>query len=314
MELVFGPVPSRRLGSSLGVNNVPFKHCTYSCVYCQVGRTRNLTIERRMFYDPEEIVRAIEERFRRVLEAGVRVDYVTFAPDGEPVLDANLGRVAEAVRSSLGVRVAVLTNASLMWRADVREDLEAFDLVSVKVDAIREGTWKFINRPHPGLKLGEVLEGMLTFRDAYRGTLITETMLINDIEYGDEVAELAEFLEELRPSRAYVAVPTRPPAEPWVRPADSRVVSLVYEEVARRLGWDRVETLTTVEPPRFTVVEEVVRDLTAVLSVHPMHEEALREYLRRAGKPWSVVEELIEQGRIARVSYNGRSYYVLKRD
>ena len=126
---MFGPVPSRRLGRSLGVNNVPYKHCSFSCVYCQAGRTTRLEVGRRRFYPWERVVREAVEAARRA-----RPDYVTFAPDGEPTLDADLGREVRGVREGAGIPVAVLTNSSLLWREDVRQDLEPSDLVSLKLD------------------------------------------------------------------------------------------------------------------------------------------------------------------------------------
>lgn len=129
---VFGPVPSRRLGRSLGVNNIPFKHCSYSCIYCQLGWTDKLTIERRKFFDRQLIF----EEVRRRLEETGEVDYITFVPDGEPTLDVNLGSEIELLKG-LG-RVAVITNSSLLFREDVRADLLKADLVSLKIDAAEE--------------------------------------------------------------------------------------------------------------------------------------------------------------------------------
>jgi len=124
--IAFGPVPSRRLGRSLGVNNIPPKVCTYSCVYCQVGRTIRMQVERRVFYGPEEILQAARDKVERARESGEPIDYLTFVPDGEPTLDVNLGREIELLRS-LGIKIAVITNASLIWREDVREALMKAD-------------------------------------------------------------------------------------------------------------------------------------------------------------------------------------------
>ncbi|MEM3678045.1 MAG: radical SAM protein, partial [Candidatus Bathyarchaeia archaeon] len=143
---VFGPIPSRRLGRSLGVNNVPPKTCSYSCIYCQLGRTIKPVISRRAFYSPDKI---LEDAVRRVDEAGLRserIDYITFVPDGEPTLDANIGREISLLKQ-MGIPIAVLSNASLLWREDVAEDLLEADLVSLKVDASDGPLWRRINRP-----------------------------------------------------------------------------------------------------------------------------------------------------------------------
>ncbi|RJS80313.1 radical SAM protein, partial [Candidatus Bathyarchaeota archaeon] len=130
--IAFGPVPSRRLGKSLGINNIPAKVCTYSCVYCQLGRTKEITLERRAFYDPDRIFRDVRRKVEEARTRGEEIDYLTFVPDGEPTLDLNLGVEIELLRR-IEIPIAILTNASLLWRRDVEEDLLKADLVSVKV-------------------------------------------------------------------------------------------------------------------------------------------------------------------------------------
>jgi wyosine [tRNA(Phe)-imidazoG37] synthetase (radical SAM superfamily) len=135
--IAFGPVPSRRLGRSLGINNIPPKICTYSCVYCQVGRTHKLQVERRPFYEPQEVLRDVRAKVEKAREAGEPIEYLTFVPDGEPTLDVHLGQEIELLRP-LGLPIAVISNTSLIWRQDVREDLMGADWVSLKVDAVEE--------------------------------------------------------------------------------------------------------------------------------------------------------------------------------
>ncbi|GAH79790.1 unnamed protein product, partial [marine sediment metagenome] len=120
--ITFGPVPSRRLGRSLGINNIPPKVCSYSCVYCQVGRTLNIQVERRTFYEPEKILEEAFDRVKKTEKIGEAINYLTFVPDGEPTLDKNLGRTIELLKPP-GIKIAVITNGSLIWREDVREEL-----------------------------------------------------------------------------------------------------------------------------------------------------------------------------------------------
>jgi len=135
--IVFGPVPSRRLGQSLGINNIPPKICTYSCVYCQLGRTAKMQVKRKEFYRPEKLANDVEARIEILRGKEEPVDYLTFVPDGEPTLDVNMDREIELLKH-VGVKVAVITNASLIWDADVRETLSKADWVSLKVDAVSE--------------------------------------------------------------------------------------------------------------------------------------------------------------------------------
>ncbi len=309
--IAFGPVPSRRLGRSLGVNNIPDKICTYACVYCQIGKTLKMEIERRPFYEPELIFREVSKKVEGAIGRGERIDYITFVPDGEPTLDINLGREIDLI-GQLGIKLATLTNASLIWREDVREDLLKLDLVSLKLDAVSETLWRRIDRPHRSLNLEKILDGMLDFGREFNGKLVTETMLIGDVDYGDEFERIAEFLKELKPDKVYIAVPTRPPAEPWVKPAGEEVVNHAFQIFAESLGEEHVEYLIGYEGNAFAFTGNVEEDLLSITAVHPMREEAVREFLRKANADWSVVEGLLAEDRLIELEYNGRRFYMRK--
>ena len=312
MEMIaFGPVPSRRLGKSLGINNIPAKFCSYSCIYCQVGKTTNISIERRSFYEPEYIFKRVEEKVREAKVKDERIDYLTFVPDGEPTLDSNLGVEIELL-SAIKIPVALLTNASLLWRADVREDLLKANLVSVKVDAVNEALWRRINRPHKSLKIDEVLNGILEFSKEFKGKIITETMLIDGLDYKEELENIADFLSELKPYKAYVAIPTRPPAERWVKPADEEVINRAFQVFSRKLGEDAVEYLIGYEGNAFAFTGNVEEDLLSVTSVHPMREEGVKELLRKANASWDVVEKLLDEEKIIELEYEDHKYYMRK--
>jgi len=312
MEMIaFGPVPSRRLGKSLGINNIPAKFCSYSCIYCQVGKTTNISIERRSFYEPEYIFKRVEEKVREAKVKDERIDYLTFVPDGEPTLDSNLGVEIELL-SAIKIPVALLTNASLLWRSDVREDLLKANLVSVKVDAVNEALWRRINRPHKSLKIDEVLNGILEFSKEFKGKIITETMLIDGLDYKEELENIADFLSELKPYKAYVAIPTRPPAERWVKPADEEVINRAFQVFSRKLGEDAVEYLIGYEGNAFAFTGNVEEDLLSVTSVHPMREEGVKELLRKANASWDVVEKLLDEEKIIELEYEDHKYYMRK--
>lgn len=277
-DLVFGPVYSRRLGLSLGVNNIPYKYCSYTCIYCQLGRTIKLTIDRRPFSDPGEVVAAVEAKLAEI----DRVDYVSFVPDGEPTLDTMLGKDIELLKSRLGVRVAVLSNASLLWIRDVREDLSGADVVSVKIDAGDPETWRRIDRPHPALRFDKVVEGILLFRDEYGGRLITETMLVKGVNDSLNVLEeTAELIAEVRPAKAYIMVPVRPPAEPWVKPADAEALVALYNMLRSR-GVD-AEILGRPEPPPPPPSEDPVRFVAATMAVHPLRKSYVARLFEEKG-------------------------------
>lgn len=309
--IAFGPVPSRRLGRSVGVNNIPPKICTYACVYCQLGRTLTMQVERRAFYAPDEIVQAVREKVEKAREAGETIDYLTFVPDGEPTLDVNLGCEIELLRP-LGVKIAVITNSSLVGRQDVRRDLMKADWVSLKMDAVAgEDAWRRIDRPHGKLRLMSILEGALEFAQVYGGTLATETMLVEGVNDGaDQMRELADFLARLRPDVAYLSIPTRPPAEPWVRPPGEEALNRAYQALDGRL--DRVEYLIGYEGNAFAFTGDVEEDLLSITAVHPMREDAVDEFLARAGEGWSLVQDLIGRDELVEIPHEGRTFYMRK--
>ena len=308
--IAFGPVPSRRLGRSLGINNIPPKVCTYSCVYCQLGRTIKMQVKRRAFYEPEKVLRDVQDKIEKARDAGEAIDYLTFVPDGEPTLDINLGREIELLRP-LGIKIAVITNGSLIGREDVREDLLRADWVSLKTDSTQREIWRKIDRPHGTLRLDSILDGALEFASEFKGELMTETMLVEGVNDDDDhIREVAGFLARLRPAIAYLAIPTRPPAEEWVRPPGEEVINRAYQIFSEKV--DRVEYLIGYEGNAFAFTGDVEEDLLSITSVHPMREDAVSEFLARAGADWPVVRKLIKQGRLIETGYEGRKFYVRK--
>ncbi len=311
-SLIFGPVPSRRLGRSLGINNIPAKTCSYSCVYCQLGKTTNMTTKRQLFYKPEDIYKEVKNKLERTISRKERVDYLTFVPDGEPTLDVNL-RKAISLLKHIGIPVAVLTNASLLWHNDVRESLLEADYVSVKIDAVSQNLWKSINRPHKSLKISEIWEGIREFTKMFKGTIVSETMLIGDIKYGSEFEKIVKCLGELNKiEKAYIAIPTRPPTEKWVKPAREEVINRAFQVFSAKLGVDRVEYLIGYEGNAFAFTGNVEKDLLSITAVHPMRKEAVAESLKKANADWKVVEKLLKESKLIELEYEGNKYYMRK--
>lgn len=307
-DIAFGPVPSRRLGRSLGINNIPAKHCSYSCVYCQVGATRQPEILPRPFHAPEAIRRRVEARLEALAGRGERVDFLTFVPDGEPTLDSRLGK-AIAGLYGLGQPIAVISNASLLWRAEVREALLGADWVSLKVDSVHEAAWRRVNRPYGTLQLEAVLEGIGSFARAYRGTLVSETMLVEGLNDDEaELAELGRFLTDTGFSRAYLAVPTRPPAVAGTRGPGETVLTRIHQQWSG-LGLD-VELLAGPEGEDFALVGDLERELLALTAVHPLRQAALDALLAKAGAHPSRVEGLLRDGLLKQVTYGDETFYL----
>jgi len=308
--MVFGTVPSRRLGQSLGINNIPPKICSYSCIYCQLGRTARMQIKREQFYEQEELVRNVKERVQELKERNEQVDYLTFVPDGEPTLDINLKREIKLLKP-VGVKIAVITNASLIWDADVRNSLLFADWISLKVDAISEEIWRKVNRPHGALSLKAILNGMREFEADFNGVLATETMLLRGVNDGrDEVERIADFLALLSPDKSYIAIPTRPPAERWVEPALESAINMAYQIFNDR-GLN-AEYLIGYEGNAFASTGNVEEDLMSITSVHPMREEGVDALLRKVNAGWDVVEKLVDEGKLVELKYEGKRFYMRK--
>ena len=306
--IAYGPVPSRRLGRSLGINDIPPKVCTYSCVYCQLGRTIKMAAERRRFYNPAEVAKSVRVKVKAARDSGEAIDYLTFVPDGEPTLDVNLGREIASLRP-LGIDIAVISNSSLVSREEVREALNEANWVSLKMDAVDEGVWRKVNRPHRSLQLEDILDGALAFSRDFSGQLTTETMLVEGLNDGDDrLRQAADFVAQLDPATAYLAIPTRPPAEPWVRPPDEEAVNRAYQIFSDRI--ENVEYLIGYEGNSFALTGDTREDLLSIAAVHPMRRDAVGESLARAGAGWDVVSGLVEQGRLVETEYDDHQFFV----
>lgn len=304
----FGPVPSRRLGKSLGINNIPAKVCSYSCPYCQAGRTTGMQVERRTFYEAEEIVRDVGNRVEQAKKENVKIDFLTFVPDGEPTLDVKLGKEITLLRL-LGFPVGVITNSSLIWRDDVRCELANADWVSLKIDAVREPGWRRINRPHKALRLTAILDGALEFAKSFSGKLVTETMLVQDNDENEaHLREIADFLRQLRPAVAYLSVPIRPPAENGIHGPDENTLNHAFQIIGEKIAC--LEYLIGYEGDAFASTGDIEKDLLSITAVHPIRKEAVSKFLSRAGATWAVVERLMARAELAETAYEGHKFYL----
>lgn len=210
MQHVFGPVPSRRLGFSLGVDIIPAKYCTYDCIYCQVGKTTNREIDRRSFFDPQVIINEIMDKTTKTGP----VDFITFSGSGEPTLNADLGMLIRELKKNTAIPVAVITNGSLLHLEAVRKDIIEADVVLPSLDAVSEETFRCINRPHPALTVEKVISGIKSFRKEYSKEIWLEIMLIRNIN--DETVELErmkKIVSGIGAERVQLNTVTRPPSE-----------------------------------------------------------------------------------------------------
>ena len=228
MKYIFGPVPSRRLGLSLGVDLIPPKTCSYDCLYCQVGKTTCKAIEPAAYVPVEAVLAELDETL-----AKVQPDYVTFSGSGEPTLHAGLGQLIAYVKERTRAKVAVLTNGSLLYRPEVRERLLQADMVMPTLSTVREETYRAIHQPHDQLNVASLLSGLRSLRKSYRGQFFIEVMLLAGFNDRDEEIEaLRQGVLEIAPDRVQLNTVVRPPAYAKAIPLDRKKL----EYIKRVLG------------------------------------------------------------------------------
>ena len=269
---IFGPVLSRRLGRSLGVDLLPFKTCTYSCVYCECGATTSLMTTRSEYFPARNVVAELDQ----VLSKKPELDYITFAGSGEPTLSLSIGPVITHIKTTYPCySVAVLTNGSLCTRADVRSDLLMADLIIPTLTTAYQHTFECIHRPHPSLRIDAIIAGMEQFRKMYTGAFWLEVFIIPGLNTtADELAGLKGAIERINPDRIQLNTLDRPAAEGWVQPAPDTELDRVREV----LGLSGIEIISRTLP----VSRIMVPDYEAV--------EMIRATLRR--RP-STIEDLV---------------------
>jgi wyosine [tRNA(Phe)-imidazoG37] synthetase (radical SAM superfamily)/GNAT superfamily N-acetyltransferase len=308
MKYVFGPVPSRRLGRSLGVDPVPLKTCNWNCVYCQLGRSRPVINERREYYPAEAIVAEVDGALRRH-EPG-SIDWVTFVGSGEPLLHARMGWMLRQVKALTDIPVAVITNGSLLYEAEVREDLAAADTVLPSLDAGNADLYRRLNRAHPRITFERLVDGLVAFSREYRGKLWPEVMLVRGLNDTEEaLREIAACLARVEPGEIHVNLPTRPPGEPWVKPPDDeglmRAIAIL-EQVAPVRAAQFAEG--TCDLGGFDGVTDAV---VAVITRHPLAEADLLRTLARwtPDQVGDALAELEADGRAQVVTRHGTRFW-----
>ena len=279
MKTVFGPIPSRRLGQSLGIDPIPLKTCNWNCVYCQLGRSRPMTNTRREYVDSQLILAQLAVALS--FHAPGEIDWLTFVGSGEPTLHEELGKMIRAAKRMTDIPVAVITNGALLFLLEVRQDLLAADAVLPSLDAGNAELYKKINRPHPGVPFDRVINGMVAFRQAYQGKLWVEIMMVrgvNDTE--SALREIAELLTRINPDEIHINQPIRPPAEAWVQQADQDGLLR-----ARAILGEKTR-IFTYPKGHFDLgqSEDLVEAILTIITRHPMRQIELERTLQEWGK------------------------------
>jgi wyosine [tRNA(Phe)-imidazoG37] synthetase (radical SAM superfamily) len=306
MKHVFGPVPSRRLGRSLGIDPVPLKTCNFNCVYCQLGRTSPLRRKRRAFFNISDMVAEIASTLGR--QGADSIDWITFVGSGETTLFSRLGSLIRFVKSLSNLPVAVITNGSLLRLPPVRHELCAADAVLPSLDAGSEAMYAKINRPHRDFPFGQQVEGLIDFRREFKGSLWVEVMLLGGVnDSPPDLDDISKILECVGPDEIHISTPTRPPAEPWVKQPGAESVeraASIFGSVARVLQPIDADVECGID-------EELADTVLAIVLRHPMQENELVRNLARWA-PVRVLESLAtlaEAGKIRGIERFGKRFW-----
>lgn len=308
MTHIYGPVPSRRLGRSLGVDLIPSKMCNYSCIYCQLGRTQSFINKRNSFFPKEEIFSELVKKIDRIGED--LINYITFVGNGEPTLSSDLGWFIQEVKAMYSVKTAVITNGALLFDETVRSELSHADVILPSYDAGSETVFRKINRPHRDLKLASILEGMIKFREEYRGQIWLEIMVVPGVNDDPEEIDLIKAaVEKIRPDRIYLNGAIRPPAEPMVKMPTKKEL----QQFKQRLG-SSIDIVIN-EQGQFSLKNKipslVIPELIEIIKRHPMREEQVLNTLLEHHVPNSmeILSSFADSEDVVKISYEGCSYF-----
>ena len=270
MKYIYGPVPSRRLGRSLGIDPIPSKTCNYQCIYCQLGKTTNFTNERKNYYPKDEIIAEMKEAIK-INENNF--DYITFVGSGEPTLFKDLEELILIAKKFSSKPICVITNGALLYNSDVSKALRLADVVLPSLDAGDEKTFIKINRPHPTLKFYEIIKGFINFSKNYLGKLWIEIMIVKGVnDSKEELLKIKEKIDLIKPDRIDINVPIRPPMEKWVKIPDKNVISLLDDIFSKYYD------INFPESGKFGLYSlDFDKELLSIIERHPMRQEQILE-------------------------------------
>ena len=305
MKYIYGPIPSRRLGTSLGISPVIKKACNYSCIYCQLGRTNLLSNERKMFFHVDDIVK----EFDQILLSSINFDVVTIVGEGEPTLYLGLKELIKKLKSKTNKPIAIITNGALLNDEDVKQALMLADIVLPSIDAYDEISFKIINRPYPTIKYDVIQQALIDFSQEYQGQLWLEIMLMKGIN-DDQTALLAfkKILAKIKYDRLYINTPVRPPAEADIQEVDQAKMN----EAVELLSGIAINLL--VDNGFYSDIKDDYDAILSIIKRHPMNQHEITGFLKHRcnEKPETIFVQLALDPRIKIIEYKGYVTYRLK--
>lgn len=300
---IYGPVPSRRLGYSLGVDILPFKTCSLDCIYCQLGTTDGKTLRRKEYFDIESVLTQI----KNTIAAEKRIDHITFSGSGEPTLNLILGKLIREIKQKTPIPVAVLTNSTFLSRKSARKAISEADLVIPSLDAATQDMFVRMNRPHPSLTIGQIIEGLKCFRQEFKRKIWLEILLVKGVNDSPaHLKKLKKIIEEINPDKIHLNTVVRPPAEKSALPLNPQEL-----EKIRRFFGKKAEVIAEFKKARLGTPFPILED--AILAMADRRPITLADMSRSLGKHINELskecELLLEQGKISIITHKGRKFY-----
>jgi len=303
MKYIFGPVFSRRLGLSLGVDLLPEKVCTFDCVYCECGRTVIKTDEIKEWVPADEVIKEIRE----YLEGNSSIDFITITGSGEPTLHSKIGYIIEEIKKITSIPVAVLTNGSLLWKKEIRDSLKKADVILPSLNAISEKSFRAVNRPYPYLIPHRIIEGLIALRKEYSGKIWLEIVFvkgINDSE--EEILKLKEVIEKINPDKIHLNTVVRPPSENWAKP-------LTFEEMEKikEILGERAEIVMPRERKEKKIEDDDLEEkILEMAKRRPLtFEELSNVFKTNRNEILKILNSLLKKRKIKKESFEGKDFY-----
>ena len=307
MSQIFGPVPSRRLGFSLGIDTVPYKTCSLDCIYCQVGRTTNKTIERKEYISCDDILPEIEEILLKQKE---RIDYITFSGSGEPTLNSRMKTIINSIKKLASIPIAVLTNGTLLFQPETREELMEADLVIPSLDAVSEEVFKKVNRPHHSLRIDKIIDGLSDFSQEFKGKIWLEIMIVKGTnDSPQEIKRMAEAIEKIKLDKIQLNTVVRPPVEEFAQPVNLEDL----KKIRRTLG-EKCEIIAEFKRPNQEFYREDIEK--GILTMVKRRPVTLLDISRSSGihqnEAIKYLNILEKEDQILTKVHRGKRYYYQK--
>jgi len=301
---LYGPVPSRRLGRSLGVDLVPHKICTYDCIYCQIGRTTGKTLLRKEYIPTGEV---LEEVKNFLSKGGASIDHFSLSGSGEPTLNSQIGSVIKGMKGMSPIPVAVLTNGSLLYLEEVRDDLRQADIILPSLDAVSKEVFTRINRPHKGISVEKVIEGLVEFRKVYQGQIWLEILFCKGINDGEnERRQMKRAVDRIQPDRIHINTVIRPPTEHWAAPLNSEEMEEIQAFFGEKASIISEFDRHPLSLPEMNVKEEIFR----ILERRPLSFIDLSERMAIPKKELeATIQPMVEEGKIKTRRFGDSVYY-----